>query len=277
MLLRLDIPPGVGSSAATLLLLASVGYGVLVGGHAPQFFENLQNLCDGAANRVGFRITEVAITGEHEVDRDRILLLAGISEHSSLVFLDAARARARLMSSPWIADATVLKLYPDRLRIEIRERRPFALWQKDGRIRLIADDGAVLEENVPARFSGLPLVVGAGADEAARDFLAILARYPAITRLTKSSVLVAERRWNLHLKGSVEVLLPQAQPAFALEKLIELDRTRKILSRDVVAIDLRLPDRVVVRQSESAAADREGALKENEKSKKLGRPRGGEA
>ena len=73
-------------------------------------------------------------TGEHEVSRDDILGLAGVTGRSSLLFLDAGQTRIRLMTNPWIADATVLKLYPDRLRIEIKERKPFALWQKEGRV-----------------------------------------------------------------------------------------------------------------------------------------------
>ena len=103
--------------------------------------------------------------------REDILTLAGITGRSSLLFLDAARMRARLLTNPWIAEATVLKLYPGRLRIEIKERKPFALWQKDGRVALIAADGTVLESIVPQRFAALPQVVGQGAEQAAPEFL----------------------------------------------------------------------------------------------------------
>ena len=105
----------------------------------------MQAICDGAANRLGFRITEVALAGEHELKRDDILALAGITGRSSLLFLDAGQTRARLLTNPWIAQATVLKLYPGRLRIGITERKAFALWQKDARVYLIAADGVVLE------------------------------------------------------------------------------------------------------------------------------------
>jgi cell division protein FtsQ len=239
--------------------------------------ENLQNLCDAAANKAGFRIAEVALAGEHEVGRDEILMLAGISDHSSLLFLDAARARARLLSNPWIADATVLKLYPDRLRIEIKERKPFALWQRDGRIALIAGEGIVLESTAPARFGSLPMVVGKGAEQGARTFLDLVRRYPEIEHATGSSVLVAERRWNLHLKSGVEVLLPESEPERALRMLVDLDRSKKLLTRDIIVVDLRLRDRVTVRQSDAAAAARDQALKDMEKAKKAKPARGGEA
>jgi cell division protein FtsQ len=277
LLVGLKVPRGAGSSAAAMLLLASVSYGAVKGGHVPQIIENAQDLCDASANRLGFRISEVALDGEHEVARDEILILAGITDRSSLLFFDAARARARLLANPWIADATVLKLYPDRLRIEIKERKPFALWQKGGHVSLVAADGTVLEATVPPRFDGLPRVIGKGAGQSAQDFLALLARYPMIAQMTEVSVLVAERRWNLHLKGGLEILLPEGETEQALRMLIDLDRSDKLLSRDIVAVDLRLPDRVTVRQSDSAAATREQALKDAEKIKKGKSGKGGEA
>src|SRR5215831_2811950 len=271
----LKVPRGAGSSAAALLLLASAGYGAIQGGHGPQIVENMQNLCDAAANSLGFRISEIALAGEKEVGRDEILELAGITDRSSLLFLDAARTRARLLTNPWISEATVLKLYPDRLRIEIKERNPFSRWQKDGRVALIAADGTVLEADVSPRFSELPLVVGKGAEQAGQEFLALLARYPSIVRLTEASVFVAERRWNLHLKGGIEVLLPEGGADQALRTLVDLDRSKNLLSRDITTVDLRLSDRITVRQSDAAAAAREQMFKDAEKAKKAKPAKGG--
>ena len=260
-LVDINVPPGAGSSAAALLLLTTVCYGVVKGGHGPTIIANVQDLCDSAANTVGFNIAEVALAGEYEVKRDEILKLAGITDRSSLLFLDAAQARARLLTNPWIAEATVLKLYPGRLRIEVKERKAFALWQKDARLSLIAADGTVLEPYVPYRFVSLPLVVGAGAERESPELLALVARYPLIARQLQASVLVADRRWNLHLKNGVEVLLPESEPEQALKILADLDREKKLLSRDIVMIDLRISDRVTVRQSDTAAAARDEALK----------------
>jgi cell division protein FtsQ len=270
-LLELKVPRGAGASAAAMLILASTYYGVVKGGHGPAIAAQIQDICDTAANRAGFRISEIAIAGGHEVSREDILSLAGVTGRSSLLFLDAAQTRLRLLTNPWIAQAAVLKLYPGRLQIEIKERQAFALWQKDGRVYLIAADGTVLETYVAQRFASLPLVVGNGAERTAQDFLDLLKRYPVIAKSVDASVLVAERRWNLHLKGGVEVLLPERDPEHALRMLVDLDRDKKLLSRDIVAVDLRLPDRVTVRQSDAAAAARDEALKAAEKDKKAKR------
>jgi cell division protein FtsQ len=268
-------PRGLGASAAALLLLASTCYGVVKGGHYGDIVAQVQDLCDSAANEAGFGISEVALAGNRELSREAVLALAGVTGRSSLLFLDAATMRARLLGNPWIADAAVLKLYPGRLRIGIVEREPFALWQKDGVVTLIAADGTVLERSVEPRFSTLPLLVGAGAERAGAGFLMLLKRYPAIAQNVEAAVLVAERRWTLHLKSGVEVLLPEDEPEQALRMLTDLDRSKQLLSRDIVAVDLRLADRVTVRLSDAAAAAREDALKAAEKTKK--KSKGGEA
>lgn len=276
-LVNLNVPRGTGASAAALFFLATVSYGIVRGEHSADVAANVQDICDATANAFGFRISEVALAGEHELPRQRILDIAGITATSSLVFLDAAQTRARLLGNPWIAEATVLKLYPGRLRIEIKERKPFALWQKDGRVHLIAEDGTVLEGFVPQRYAALPMVVGGGAERAAPGMVALLKRFPEIAAQVQASVLVAERRWTLHLKNGVEVLLPEEAPDRALAVLTEVDRAKQLLARDITAIDLRLPDRLTVRQSDAAFAARDAALKAAEKARKKAGGKGGEA
>ena len=260
-------PPGVGVAASVLLLAATLGYGAFAGGHVAAIVDWLKDARDSAANAAGFRIAAISLTGPKEVSREEILTTAGVTGRASLLFLDAAAARTRLLANPWIADAAVLKLYPDRLQITITERQAFALWQKDGRVSVIAADGTVLEPFVENRYLGLPLVVGRGAQRQAKDFLAIVDRYPDIRSAVRASVLVAERRWNLRLNNGIDVRLPEANVEQALDRLVALDRDKKLLSRDIVAVDLRLSDRVTVRLSDAAAQARDDALKDKKKKK----------
>src|SRR6202043_2890420 len=154
---------GVGVAASVLIILGSIGLGIVRGDHVPQFLDGLRDLRDSAANAAGFGISGVALTGNKHMSREEIFATAGVTGHSSLLFLDVADARARLKTNPWIADATVQKLYPDRLQITITERAAFALWQKGGRVGVIADDGTVLEPYLSRRFVTLPMFVGTGA------------------------------------------------------------------------------------------------------------------
>jgi cell division protein FtsQ len=266
--LALRLPRGCGVSATALFMLAAGLYGMVQGNQVPSFIASLRDAPDAVANDLGFRIATHALSGQKQLGREEILAAAGISAGSSLLFLDVEATRAKLKTNPWIADATVQKLYPDRLQITVTERRPFALWQKDGKVSVIAGDGTVLEPYVTRRFAFMPLVVGLGAELRAKEFLALLDRYPDIRDAVRASVLVADRRWNLRLKNGVDVRLPESDVDKALEALVALDHEKKLLSRDIAAVDLRLTDRVTVRLSEAAAKAREEALKERKTKRK---------
>jgi cell division protein FtsQ len=269
-LLNTRIPRGLGLAATAVVILASLAYGVVKGDHVATVVAGLKDARDGAANAAGFRITSIALAGNNHLSREEVLATAGISGITSLLFLDVGEARERLKTNPWISDATVLKLYPGELQIGIKEREAFALWQKDGRVTVIADDGTVLEPYVAPQLLRLPLVVGSRAQTRAKEFLASLGPYPELRDLVRAAVLVGERRWNLRLKNGIDIALPEARTAAALEKLVALDREKNLITRDIVLIDLRLPDRITVRLSDPAAQARIDALKDKDKPKKKG-------
>jgi cell division protein FtsQ len=266
-LLNARWPRGVGTAGTVVVILASLAYGSVKGEHVPTVIAALKDARDAAANAAGFRIVSVALAGQHHISREDVLAAAGVTDTTSLLFLDVEQTRERLKSNPWIADATVLKLYPGELQIGIREREAFALWQKDGQVSVIADDGTVLEPYVAPRLIELPLVVGRGAETRAKEFLALLDRHPDLRASVRATVLVGERRWNLRLKNGVDVRLPETDIAPALERLVALDKEKNLTTRDIVAIDLRLPDRVTVRLSEAAAQARIDAAKDKAKKK----------
>jgi cell division protein FtsQ len=269
LIVRLErtIPQRVGVTATVVILLGSAGLGVVKGGHIEELTTALSDARNALANSAGFRITAVAINGRKQLTQDEVLAIGGVNGRSSLLFLDAAVVRDKLKSSPWIGEATVQKFYPGQLQIDITERSAFALWQQDGRLSVIADDGAVLEPYVSRRFKGLPLVVGKGAETRAKDFLALLDRYPQVRSVMKAAVFVGERRWNLRLKDGLDVRLPENDIGNALAALSKLDKEDRLFSRDIVAIDMRLADRLTVRLSEDAAKAREDLFKDKSKKK----------
>jgi len=266
MLERLT-PRGAGAAATLLILGGSAMFGAIKGGHLGEMTTALRDARDALANSAGFRIASITINGRKQLSQDEVLAIGGITGKRSLLFLDAEDVRDRLKANSWIADATVLKLYPDRLAIDITERSAFALWQDEKHVSVIAEDGAVLEPFVARRFTSLPLVVGKGAETHAKDFLKVIGAYPRIRDELKAVVFVGERRWNLRLSSGLDVRLPELGVTAALDRLSKLDQDEHLLSRDIVAIDLRLPDRITVRLSDEAAQARADALKAKTKKK----------
>ena len=261
------VPRRIGVTATVVILLGSAGLGIVKGGHVEQVTTALSDARNALANSAGFRITAVAINGRKQLTQDEVLAIGGVNGRSSLLFLDAATVRDKLKANPWIGEATVQKFYPGQLQIDVSERSAFALWQQEGRLSVIADDGAVLEPYVSRGFRGLPLVVGKGAETRARDFLALLDRYPQVHSAMKAAVFVGERRWNLQLKDGLDVRLPENDVGNALATLTKLDKEERLFSRDVTAIDMRLADRLTVRLSEDAAKAREDLFKDKSKKK----------
>ncbi len=118
----------------------------------------------------------------------------------------------------------------------------------EGRNRVPARDakGAVVQDEA-GEFAHLPIVVGDDAPAHAEALLFLLATEPDLQKRVTAAVRVGGRRWNLKLDNGIDVRLPEEDAASAWSRLATLERDNKLLSRDVVAIDLRLPDRLIVR------------------------------
>src|SRR5258705_321253 len=161
-LARVRLPRFAGSAALLAFLLGVSAYGIVKGDHIATIQAAIKDGADAAANAAGMRIATVSLSGQRQVSREEIFAAAGVTDRSSLLFLDVADARAKLEAIPWIAEATVRKLYPDRLQITVTEREAFALWQREGKVSVIAADGTVRSAKVEPRLASLPLAVRDG-------------------------------------------------------------------------------------------------------------------
>jgi cell division protein FtsQ len=88
-----------------------------------------------------------------------------------------------------------------------------------------------------------------------KDYVALTEAVPEMTAQIRAGTLVAGRRWNLKLQNGVDLKLPEAGPAEALRRFWEIEKSGKITERAVLAVDLRLPDRLAIRLTEEAAAE----------------------
>ena len=254
--LPLDRPPPIALEPALALavVLGAASAGALRGGEFDAFVAEHGRIPDLIARKLGFGVDVVTVSGATHMSETRILEIAGISPKNSLPFFDAAGARARLEADPLVKQASVRKLYPDQIIVEIVERTPYGVWQKDGEVRAIAADGAPIDEVRDSRYIDLPFVVGEGANERIREFVRLLDAMAELKPRVEAGVLFGERRWNLRLKSGLDVKLPETDPEAAIATLLRLERSSRILERDILAIDLRVPDRAFVRLSQEAAA-----------------------
>jgi cell division protein FtsQ len=241
--------------------LGSVGAaGAVRGGQYDRFVEEFGTLQDLAARAVGFSVDGVTIVGAKELAEDEILAASGITTRDSLPFLDVSSVRSRIKEIPMVRDVSVRKLYPSRLLVEVQERTPYALWQVNGNVQVISADGMAIDQLADERQSRLPFVVGEDANLHVPEFLSIIENAGELRDQIRAGVLVAGRRWNVKLSSGLEIKLPEHAPEAAFAAFAKASREMRILDKDLISVDLRMPDRIVARLTADAAATRADAL-----------------
>jgi cell division protein FtsQ len=204
----------------------------------------------------GLAIGEIFVTGRSETGQEEILKSLQISRGQSILSFEPKTARERLMKLGWVKDARVERRLPDTVIVYLQERRPLALWQRDGRHLLIDREGVVITRRDLGRFASLPVVIGNGAPEHAAELMDMLAQEPLLFTQVEAAVRIGDRRWNLRMKNGIDINLPEEGAYKAWSRLAKLVAEHRIFERDVAVIDLRLPDRLVVRLTPKAASKR---------------------
>lgn len=240
-------PAMIGAGA---FLALAAGAGLVQGGHL--------GLGAGTAvaaedTRAWYPVEEILAAGHYHTRRKDLLTAIAVKPGDDMMDVDPVAIRDRVEGLDWIESAKVARLWPATLQVQVVEKEPYAIWQSKGVSWLIDRKGRPITRDGVGEFAGLPLVVGDGAPQHAAELVEILKRFPAIQRLVKASVRVGDRRWDLHLKNGVQVRLPEDGVEDALQRLTVLQQEQKIFDRDIESIDLRLPDRLVIKPRGSAA------------------------
>lgn len=252
------IPRYVGTVAMLGFFSATGLYGMVVGGHT-------QDAVKTMASTFGLAIEDVRVVGNHETSDIDILGQLGLDGETSLVGLSAESARSSISQLPWVESAEVRKIYPNTLQIALNERQAFAIWQNGSELSLIDANGDTIVPFRAGRYDALPLVVGNGAEKRVKDFVAEVSNYPTVAGKVRAYIRVADRRWDLLLDNGVRVMLPENEPVAALALLDKIERKDHLFSRDILAVDLRLEDRVTVQLTESGMKQRQEFLAERKK------------
>jgi cell division protein FtsQ len=232
--------------AALILLLAAI---VLFPG------KKIVNEILAWSGRAGFRVEDIFVEGRVKTPRDQLLTALKVARGDSIFAIDLTAARHRVEEIPWVRTAVVERRLPNQIHLLITERAPIALWQNKGRYFLVDRDGQIVGDQIED-YSDLPLTVGEGAPDHAAQLLALLQSEPSLRGRVKSASWIGDRRWNLTLDRSpdgIEVRLPEETAEAAWHDLARLEAEQHLLERQISVVDLRLPDRLVLRAAGSPA------------------------
>ncbi|HKW52273.1 MAG TPA: FtsQ-type POTRA domain-containing protein [Stellaceae bacterium] len=196
--------------------------------------------------RYGLAVGNVQVEGRRRASREAVLNAVAVARGTPILAVDPADAKQRLEAVPWIRSASVERRFPDTLHIRLVERQPLAFWQQHGKLVLIDRDGVVIPTERLDSFGNLIVLVGPDAPAHGAELIDMLQTEPALAAHVAAAVRVGGRRWNLRLDNNVDIALPEDDPA-GWRRLAQLERSDGILEREIQEVDLRLPDRLVVR------------------------------
>lgn len=167
--------------------------------------------------------------------------------------IDMAAMAAKIEELDAVARADLRVRSGNVLQVTITERVPVIIWRTQTELSLLDIEGRRVAR-VFARTDrpDLPLIAGEGANAAVPEALALLAAAGPIQPRLRGMVRMGERRWDMVLDRDQRILLPEADPVPALERVIALDKAEALLARDVITVDLRNEDRPVLRLAPDA-------------------------
>jgi len=198
-------------------------------------------------SRQGLALENVDVVGRQRQSAASILAALGVQRGMPMLAIDLAAAQMRLQALPWVRRADVERQLPDTLFIRLIEREPFAFWQRNGTLSLIDRDGTIIPTDNLAQYGARIILVGDDAPAEAATLVDMLATEPALARRVNAAVLYGSGRWTLRFDTGVQVALPETAAPAAWHRLAGIEAQEQILERNIAAIDLRLPDRMVVR------------------------------
>ena len=217
----------------------------------------------------GFAVGEVRITGQKNTGLKQIRAALALYDGQSMTSLDLQAMLGRIEDLPWVKMATITRIMPDILQVTIVEHQAAALWQEEGQFHLINRAGLVITDRGLEKYAALPQIVGPGANQHLGDILAMKQKHPELFSRVTSWIWVGRRRWDIVCHNGIRIKLPEAGPDLAWEKLYRYERDQKILDREILIVDLRQPDKMIVRLSPAEAERRRLMMKSGKKEESI--------
>ena len=202
--------------------------------------------------QMGFVVHNIQLTGLKQVDRDTVYRIVSEAHGQDMPLVDLTKLRAELLQLGWIEDARVSRRLPDTLAIDLVERVPAAVLQRNQQLFLIDDKGHVLSAVDPHTMPvSLPLVIGDGVEGHIGQLRDLIASQAPLKQLIEGATWVGQRRWDLRFQSGETLSLPEGDKAAldALALFARKDQEARLLGQGYVHIDMRDPTRMVVRTS----------------------------
>ncbi|HCQ81394.1 MAG TPA: hypothetical protein DIT66_01105 [Rhodobiaceae bacterium] len=200
-----------------------------------------------ATAATGLQVADITVEGRRRTQREDLLTAIDIAPGAPILEVDLTAVQARVKTLPWVQSVSVIRRLPGIIHLHISEREPFALYKDGTKTALIDKSGDVITRKYLKVFAHLPVLSGSGAPIRAQSLMDMLQDYPVVRNRLVAAEWIGGRRWSLTLDHGGAVHLPAKDVQNALNRLMDLERERRILAVEKQSIDLRLPDRILLR------------------------------
>lgn len=248
LLLRFGVP--------CLLTFGIASWWLSVDENRMKIIDTYADLRSQVESRPEFMVNMMAVDGASDLVADGIRQMLPLDFPISSFDLDLEAMRATVVSLDPVKAARLYVRQGNVLQVDVVERIPVVLWRNEQGLQLLDDEGFLVGPAfVRADWPELPLIVGDGADAYVTEALDLIAAAEPLSARLRGLVRMGERRWDVVLDREQRILLPETDAVQALERVIAIDQAVDMLERDLMAVDLRLPQRPTLRMTDGAVQE----------------------
>lgn len=207
-----------------------------------------------------FQMKETLVRGTERLQSDAVVELTGLKPSQNILMTNLGAVARKVKANPWVKDVSVRRDFPDRLVIEVTERKPVALVERGDGLYFIERDGTAFEKIATGEKTDLPVLTGfyrKGAENRemilkSLELLDFMASYTEVPEIRHISEIHGDDLFGLSLFaeglclklgfGEFDTKLRRLKPVLA-------DLARRSLSGYFI-IDLNNPGKVTVQHRE---------------------------
>ncbi len=167
----------------------------------------------------------------------------------NLIGLNFNSIKEIVESSEWVKRASIKKVLPSTLKINVTENDPYAIYFQEGKSFLIDLDGSIITEiNLNNYEDDLLFVRGENSPELLEQLIRdISIAFPNLTQTLEEVEFIEKRRWNLKLNNKLLVKLPDENIQQSLKNLKQLFEEQEVMESNIIEIDLRIQGRAALK------------------------------
>ena len=209
-------------------------------------FEKYSKLLNNFLIKNGFTINNIQILGIKNIPKETVIKIVNNENKSNIFNVNLLNIYNNLRNNDWVKELYIERVLPNTIKISIIEKEAIGIWQYEMSNKLITKNGEIISTANINKFKiDLPIIHGNDANKNANFILKILETNKVLTKNIWSLDYINNRRWNLHFKQGIIVLLPSEGVLRAWNEIIKLQKNYDVLNLGLTELDLRNPNKIL--------------------------------